>query len=61
MPRLSIIPQLRRLDDAYVRGESAWKYLYRAVNKAGATVDWNRLRGKKPSKSEEKVEPDRCF
>jgi putative transposase len=28
-----------RLDETYVRVKGAWKYLYRAVDKAGATVD----------------------
>jgi putative transposase len=29
-----------RLDETYVRVKGAWKYLYRAVDKAGATVDF---------------------
>jgi putative transposase len=29
-----------RMDETYVRIEGAWKYLYRAVDKAGATVDF---------------------
>ncbi len=29
-----------RLDETYVRIKGAWKYLYRAVDKAGATVDF---------------------
>jgi putative transposase len=29
----------RRLDETYVRVKGAWKYLYRAVDKAGATID----------------------
>jgi putative transposase len=29
-----------RRDETYVRGKGAWKYLYRAVDKAGATVDF---------------------
>jgi putative transposase len=28
-----------RLDETYVRTKGKWKYLYRAVDKAGATVD----------------------
>jgi putative transposase len=28
-----------RLDETYVRVKGAWKYLYRAVDKAGTTVD----------------------
>ena len=29
-----------RLDETYVRVKGTWKYLYRAVDKAGATVDF---------------------
>ena len=29
-----------RMDETYVRIKGAWKYLYRAVDKAGATVDF---------------------
>jgi putative transposase len=29
-----------RLDETYVRVKGAWRYLYRAVDKAGATVDF---------------------
>jgi putative transposase len=29
-----------RLDETYVRIKGTWKYLYRAVDKAGATVDF---------------------
>ena len=29
-----------RLDETYVKVKGAWKYLYRAVDKAGATVDF---------------------
>jgi putative transposase len=29
-----------RLDETYVKVEDSWKYLYRAVDKAGATVDF---------------------
>jgi putative transposase len=29
-----------RMDETYVRVNGAWKYLYRAVDKAGATVDF---------------------
>jgi transposase-like protein len=29
-----------RMDETYVRVRGAWKYLYRAVDKAGATVDF---------------------
>jgi putative transposase len=29
-----------RMDETYLRVEGAWKYLYRAVDKAGATVDF---------------------
>ena len=29
-----------RLDETYVRVKGSWKYLYRAVDKAGATVDF---------------------
>ena len=29
-----------RLDETYVKIKGAWKYLYRAVDKAGATVDF---------------------
>src|ERR1700730_18445443 len=29
-----------RMDETYVRVSGAWKYLYRAVDKAGATVDF---------------------
>jgi putative transposase len=29
-----------RLDETYVRIKGRWKYLYRAVDKAGATVDF---------------------
>jgi transposase-like protein len=29
-----------RLEEAYVRVKGAWKYLYRAVDRAGATVDF---------------------
>src|SRR3984957_20558253 len=29
-----------RLDETYVKGKGAWSYLYRAVDKAGATVDF---------------------
>ena len=29
-----------RLDETYVRVKGAWNYLYRAVDKAGATVDF---------------------
>ena len=29
-----------RLDETYVRVKGAWKYLYRAVDKVGATVDF---------------------
>jgi putative transposase len=32
----------RRLDETYVRIKGAWKYLYGAVDKAGATVDFPR-------------------
>ncbi len=28
------------MDETYVRVKGAWKYLYRAVDKAGATVDF---------------------
>jgi transposase-like protein len=28
------------MDETYVRIKGAWKYLYRAVDKAGATVDF---------------------
>src|SRR5258708_37165706 len=27
-----------RMDETYVKGKGAWKYLYRAVDQAGATV-----------------------
>jgi putative transposase len=30
----------RRLDETYVRVKGAWKYLYRAVDKTGATEDF---------------------
>jgi len=30
----------RRLDETYVKVKGNWKYLYRAVDKAGATVDF---------------------
>ncbi len=29
-----------RMDETYVKVKGAWKYLYLAVNKAGATVDF---------------------
>jgi hypothetical protein len=29
-----------RLDETYVRVKGSWKYVYRAVDKAGATVDF---------------------
>jgi hypothetical protein len=29
-----------RMDETYVRVKGAWKYLYRAVDKAGTTVDF---------------------
>jgi putative transposase len=29
-----------RMDETYVRVKGSWKYLYRAVDKAGATVDF---------------------
>src|ERR1700676_3467947 len=29
-----------RLDETYVKVQGVWKYLYRAVDKAGATVDF---------------------
>jgi transposase-like protein len=29
-----------RLDETYIRVRGAWKYLYRAVDKAGATIDF---------------------
>jgi putative transposase len=29
-----------RMDETYVRIKGVWKYLYRAVDKAGATVDF---------------------
>jgi transposase-like protein len=29
-----------RMDETYVRVKGGWKYLYRAVDKAGATVDF---------------------
>ena len=29
-----------RLDETYVKVKGSWKYLYRAVDKAGATVDF---------------------
>jgi len=29
-----------RMDEIYVRVKGAWKYLHRAVDKAGATVDF---------------------
>jgi transposase-like protein len=29
-----------RMDETYVRVKGTWKYLYRAVDKAGATVDF---------------------
>src|ERR1700691_4150148 len=29
-----------RLDETYVRVKGVWKYLYRAVDKTGATVDF---------------------
>jgi putative transposase len=29
-----------RMDETYIRIKGAWKYLYRAVDKAGATVDF---------------------
>jgi putative transposase len=29
-----------RMDETYVRVKGVWKYLYRAVDKAGATVDF---------------------
>jgi transposase-like protein len=28
------------MDETYVRVKGAWKYLYRAVDKAGGTVDF---------------------
>jgi transposase-like protein len=28
------------MDETYIRIKGAWKYLYRAVDKAGATVDF---------------------
>lgn len=30
----------RQMDESYVRVKGSWKYLYRAVDKAGATVDF---------------------
>jgi len=29
-----------RMDETYIRVQGEWKYLYRAVDKAGATVDF---------------------
>ena len=29
-----------RMDETYVKVKGAWKYLYRAVDKAGATIDF---------------------
>jgi transposase-like protein len=29
-----------RMDETYVRVKGTWKYLYRAVDKAGATVEF---------------------
>jgi transposase-like protein len=29
-----------RMDETYVRGKGTWNYLYRPVDKAGATVDF---------------------
>jgi putative transposase len=31
-----------RMDKTYVRVKGAWKYLYRAVDKTGATVDFRK-------------------
>jgi transposase-like protein len=45
LPEKAFVPRQRpvggswRLDEAYVRIKATWKYLYRAVDKAGATVD----------------------
>jgi transposase-like protein len=29
-----------RVDEAYIKVKGSWKYLYRAVNKAGNTIDF---------------------
>jgi len=39
-PRKQPVGPSWRLDETYVRVKGRWKYLYRAVDKAGATVDF---------------------
>jgi putative transposase len=39
-PRKHPVGPSWRMDETYVRVKGAWKYLYRAVDKAGATVDF---------------------
>ena len=31
-----------RMDETYVKNRGKWGYLYCAVDKAGATIDWKR-------------------
>ena len=40
VPRKRQVGGSWRLDETYVRTKATWKYLYRAVDKAGATVDF---------------------
>ena len=40
LARKRLVGRNWRLDETYVRIKGAWKYLYRAVDKAGATVDF---------------------
>ena len=39
-PQAAGVGAIWRMDETYVRVKGAWKYLYRAVDKAGATVDF---------------------
>jgi putative transposase len=38
--RKAIVGKSRRMDETYIKVGGQWKYLYRAVDKAGNTVDF---------------------